>query len=251
MARIRTIKPEIWSDPDFVECSPNARLLFLAALNFASDYGVMKDSAVGLKLQCFPGDALDVRPLIDELVAAGLWVRRTAPDGASVLLIRTFTAHQKVDKPQPGRWGKPSDWPAIVDRSPNIPRTIPESSATEGNGMEGKKTPAAKPKKVASIEDASAQRTRREIWSVLTTEFGEPATSPERANRGRQCRDLAAAGASSGDVSDRISEHRNRRLPWTLTANALVTHWTELAPKAVPVQALHGTRMSKEAMLRQ
>ncbi len=137
MARIRTIKPELWTDPEFVECSTNARLLFVAALNFASDYGVMADKPVQLKMQCFPGDDIAITPLIEELIDAGFWIRRPAPDGTSVLVIRTFLQHQRVDKPQDGRWGDPSDWPSIAECSPNVRRLIPEGSTTEGNGRKG------------------------------------------------------------------------------------------------------------------
>lgn len=171
MARIRTIKPELWTDPEFVECSPNARLLFVAALNFASDYGVMADKPVQLKMQCFPGDDISVVPLIDELIEHGFWVRRTAPDGSPVLVIRTFLAHQRVDKPQPGRWGSPSDWPVFVEPSPIVPRTIVEPSSTEGKGMEGMEgkgsltivaDKSAQPKKPSRFEEFYALYPRKE-----------------------------------------------------------------------------------------
>jgi hypothetical protein len=150
MARIRTIKPEIWSDPDFVERSTNARLLFVAALNFASDWGVLADKPLQLKMQCFPGDNVDIGVLVDELVDSGLWLRRVAPDGAPVLIIRTFTRHQRVDKPNKGdRWGDPAEWPnqpdstndprAFDEHSKNVPGTVCESSTNVlgGKGMEG------------------------------------------------------------------------------------------------------------------
>jgi hypothetical protein len=144
MARIRTVKPELWSAPEFVECSSNARLLFVAGLNFASDYGVLPDKPKQLKMQCFPGDSFHVEPLIDELVAAGLWQRRTAPDGANVLVIRTFCDHQRVDRPNLGRWGDPRTWnggpPGFDDDSTNDPRGFDESSQIDHprKGREGK-----------------------------------------------------------------------------------------------------------------
>lgn len=141
MARIRTIKPELWTDPDFVECSTNARLLFVAALNFASDYGVLPDKPKQLKMQCFPGDAFDLEPLVDELIERGFWQRRLAPDGANVLVIRTFTQHQKVDRPNLGRWGDPAKWSqnrrTLDEHSTNNPRPLDERSPPEGNGREG------------------------------------------------------------------------------------------------------------------
>jgi hypothetical protein len=145
MARIRTVKPELWTDPEFVECSPTARLLFVAALNFATDYGVLPDKPRQLKMQCLPADDVDISQLVGELIAAGFWQRRTAPDGAKVLVIRTFNRHQKVDKPTAGRWGNPADWPPeppeFPERSPKPRRDVGERSPLEGKGMEGKGSP--------------------------------------------------------------------------------------------------------------
>jgi hypothetical protein len=39
MARIRTIKPEFWTDEKVVECSFEARLMFIGMFNFADDKG--------------------------------------------------------------------------------------------------------------------------------------------------------------------------------------------------------------------
>jgi hypothetical protein len=132
MARIRTIKPEIWTDPDFTECSMSARLLFLASLNFASDYGVLADKPAQLKMQCLPGDPLDIHSLIDELVDKRFYDRTIAPDGAKVLVIRTFNEHQRVNRPNAGRWGNPAEWPQSV----NAHGTLTESSPPEGKGRE-------------------------------------------------------------------------------------------------------------------
>lgn len=139
MARIRTVKPELWTDADFVECSRDARLLFVALLNFASDHGVLADRPKQLKMQCLPGDDIDIVPLLDELIARRFLTRTVAPDGMAVLVIRTFHQHQRVDKPQDGRWGNPDLW---AD-SENVLRIVPERSENvpavmEGNGREGK-----------------------------------------------------------------------------------------------------------------
>ena len=174
MARIRTIKPEIWTDPEFVECSTNARLLFVASLNFATDYGVLRDKAIQLKMQCFPGDAIDVAPLIEELIAAGFYVRTTAPDGAKVILIRTFSSHQRVDKPQAGRWGNPADWPKFDEPSTNDLGPIADASPTEGKGMEGngKGREGSNPLPVA-VATSDANAITPPADRILETEFAE------------------------------------------------------------------------------
>lgn len=110
MARIRTVKPELWTDPDFTECSLSARLLLIAMLNFASDYGVLADKPRQLKMQCLPADNCDIDALIGELIEHRFLIRRVAPCGEKVLVIRTFSKNQKINRPSKGRWGDPSEW---------------------------------------------------------------------------------------------------------------------------------------------
>ena len=62
MARIRTVKPEFWTDEKVVECSIPARLLFIGLFNFANDMGCLERSPKRLKMQIFPADALDCEP---------------------------------------------------------------------------------------------------------------------------------------------------------------------------------------------
>lgn len=111
MARIRTVKPELWTDPEFTECSLRARLLFIASWNFATDHGVLPDKPRQLKMQCLPADNCNIDALIEELVSHQFLVRRVAPNGDRVLVIRTFGKNQKINRPTAGRWGNPDDWP--------------------------------------------------------------------------------------------------------------------------------------------
>ena len=130
MSRIRTIKPEFWTDERVGECSPSARLLFLGTLNFADDHGGIDRSAKQLKAQVFPYDQIDCEPLVQELLSAGLLVEYEA-NGKKYLHIKGFSAHQKVEKP-----GKPRV--PIYDASVSPPRTLPESSGKTPRGRESK-----------------------------------------------------------------------------------------------------------------
>lgn len=136
MARIRTVKPELWTDPEFVECSLSARLLFIACWNFATDHGVLPDKPRQLKMQCLPADACDVDALIEELVSHLFLVRRVAPNGDNVLVIRTFAKNQKINRASDGRWGDPAKWDN-PDPPPNgIHGTLTESHPPEGKGRD-------------------------------------------------------------------------------------------------------------------
>jgi hypothetical protein len=139
MARIRTIKPETWTDRRVGECSTNARLLFIATWNFADDHGGLDRSAKQLKAQAFPYDNLDCEPLVQELLNVGLLIEYEV-GGEKYLHIKNFRKHQRIDKPQKARI-------PVYEHSENVPRTLTEESKTiqrsnglEGNGMERKKS---------------------------------------------------------------------------------------------------------------
>jgi hypothetical protein len=132
MARVRTIKPEFWTDRRVGECSPSARLLFIATLNFADDEGGLDRSAKQLKAQAFPYDNLDCEPLVQELLSAGLLVEYES-GGEKYLHIKNFRKHQRIDKPQKARI-------PVFEPAKTIPRTFQECSETihGSKGMEGK-----------------------------------------------------------------------------------------------------------------
>lgn len=130
MARIRTVKPEFWTDEAVGECSPTARLLFLGTLNFADDYGDIERSAKQLKAQIFPYDDIDCEPLVQELLRACLLIEYEV-DGRKYLHIKGFSVHQKVEKP-----GRPRLPLPVFSGSP--PRMVGESSEETPRGRESK-----------------------------------------------------------------------------------------------------------------
>ena len=119
MPRIRTIKPEFFTDDTVGGLSVLARLLFVGTWVFADDYGTLDRSAKQLKAQVFPYDDIDCEPPLLELIGAGLLTEYQA-DGRTFLQIAGFTKHQKIDKPSSPR------------------RPLPEDSASTRSGREGK-----------------------------------------------------------------------------------------------------------------
>jgi hypothetical protein len=157
MPRIRTVKPEFWTDGDVVDMSPYARLLFLGSWNFAlCDRGHVADDPKRLKMQVLPADDVNASDLIDEIITHGRMVRLTAADGRTYLHIKRFTDHQKIEK----RWTPRcpaceafglNEAPATPDNPAEPPQTsrevegdttslaeTPRTSAPEGKGKEGK-----------------------------------------------------------------------------------------------------------------
>lgn len=98
MARIRTVKPELWTDEKIVECSIPARLLFIGMFNFADDNGNLVNSPKRIKMQIFPADVIDCEPLIKELITQGVLTEYSMND-VSYLNIKGFNKHQKINRP--------------------------------------------------------------------------------------------------------------------------------------------------------
>ena len=97
MARIRSVKPEFWSDEKIVELSAFARLLFIGLWNFSDDSGRMIFSPKRIKMQIFPADNLDISQLLGEIRGA-LLITIYSIDNIEYLQINGFAKHQKIDK---------------------------------------------------------------------------------------------------------------------------------------------------------
>jgi hypothetical protein len=137
MARIRTIKPDFWTDETLGECSPTARLLFVGTWNLADDHGNLERSSRQLKAQLFPYDNFDCEPYVVELLHVGCLLEYEV-DGKKYLHIKGFDRHQKVEK-------KSSPRHPLYEDSLRTHRVVTEpspsssgSSSSLRNGMEGK-----------------------------------------------------------------------------------------------------------------
>lgn len=139
MARIRTIKPDFWSDDVITDCSLSARLLFIGTWNFADDKGNLDRSAKQIKARVFPMDNIDCEPLIVELLSKGLLVEYSV-NGKPYLHINGFDKHQKIDRPSNPVC--PEYAPELASAKHSTSPRIPLD--TEGKGKERKGGDVAK-----------------------------------------------------------------------------------------------------------
>lgn len=95
MPKIRGIKPELWTDENFVELSPYARLLWIGLWNHACDNGHLQDKSKQIKMRLLPTDDVNVADLLREIEDQGLIERA---DGW--ITIPNLSHHQKPHK----RW---------------------------------------------------------------------------------------------------------------------------------------------------
>jgi hypothetical protein len=164
MARIRTIKPELWSSDRFGECSTSARLMFVASLNFADDAGNLDRSARQLKAQTLPYDNVEPEPLIAELLRSGLFIEYKVLDKL-YLHIKNFELHQKIDRPSKSRlplYDSSMRTQLRTQRQLIEPSTSPrQNNPAEGKGMEGIMEGNGREKEGMQGEKISAPRSAR------------------------------------------------------------------------------------------
>ena len=134
MARIRTVKPEFWTDEKVVECSISARLLFIGLFNFANDKGCLERSPRRIKMQVFPADSMDCEPLIQELITHGLLTEYSV-NGVQYLHISGFLKHQKINRPSQTNIPLP---PEFSERSVSAQQGVTDGKEGKGKDLKDK-----------------------------------------------------------------------------------------------------------------
>lgn len=216
MPRIRTIKPELWTDSKVVRLSLEARLLFIGSWNFADDFGCLPPDPFELKLRVLPMEHIDTDAVIDELFHSGLFEHLRAEDGRDFWHITNWSKHQRINRPTPSEYGHPTTWGTALTRgfSEDSVRThgalteyslsthgglTGERKGTEGNGTERKDAPRER-----SLSPAASQREPDPIWDALVELYGAP-TPSQKTLYGRVRKFLEAAGATPEEIQRRTA----------------------------------------------
>jgi len=135
--RIRTVKPEFWTDEQMSTRTEFARLLALALLNYSDDDGYFLANPILIRGACFPflDDSKKIPRSIQELSEIGFLEIGSLDDGRQVGKIINFRKHQRIDKPQLSKLKEKSQF---QEHSKNLPRIFQEPSKIilGGNGME-------------------------------------------------------------------------------------------------------------------
>ena len=100
MARMRSIKPEFWSDRKISRLSRDARLLYISLWNFSDEHGRLQGDARYIKGHCLPYEddlSLDsIDGLMNELKDAGR-VEIYDVDGDPYLFLPRLARHQRLE----------------------------------------------------------------------------------------------------------------------------------------------------------
>lgn len=103
MPRIRTVKPEFWSDEKLSPEPDHVRLVFLGMISMADDLGRLVDNDRQIDAFVFPaasdGRLADTREALARLSGASRIIRGTTSSGQRIIQIANWERHQKVTHP--------------------------------------------------------------------------------------------------------------------------------------------------------
>ena len=169
MPRIRTIKPEFWTDEKIIGLDFCARLLFVGMWNFADDEGYLPNEPTRLRLQILPADDIDIDAILAELIDCGLVQVVSLNGDRTALWIPHFGDHQRISKPTKSR---------ISPERSEIPATPPKSprGKGKGKGKEGKG-------KGMEWNGNKRREIPAEIRGGDISQENEPTTKPKRGRR--------------------------------------------------------------------
>jgi len=141
VARIRTIKPEFWINPQMARMDELTQLIAIALLNFADDEGYFFADPNLVRSQCRPYDdnSTKIKHSLELLQKIGyIKIIQTETHGAIGHIVN-FTTHQKIDRPNSSnikRFFESNNRRTFDEHSSNNRRKVDEQSSGERKGKE-------------------------------------------------------------------------------------------------------------------
>ena len=138
MARIRSLKPEIWLSAQVMNLSHSGRLLFIGLITQADDEGRGSADVRRIKAAIFGGDDVTtehVRRWLDELVEQELAVVYFDDKHGYLYSLPSWSTHQNIDRKRDSSYPKAND-STIVRRMIDEPSSRPRRGWKDG-GKEG------------------------------------------------------------------------------------------------------------------
>jgi len=109
VARIRTLKPEFWTDEKLAPLPPIDRLVFIGLISQADDAGRLVDNVRLLDGLLFPMTNDTCEPSLETLARLSRIIRYTSSSGQKLIQITNWSDHQRVDKPSKHVLPAPTD----------------------------------------------------------------------------------------------------------------------------------------------
>jgi hypothetical protein len=141
MARIRTIKPELWTSEDFCRLSAVGSLTFLALIGHADDEGRVKTTPQHVAKQMLHGSASSnaVARQLQRMQQLGM-IQTYTTNGGDFIALSNWHLHQRVDHPSKSNYPEPGQQSLLPVENPPFanPRELsPSSRARTGPDRKG------------------------------------------------------------------------------------------------------------------
>lgn len=220
MARIRSVHPSLFTDDAWVSCSAFARLLYIGLWTDADDQGLFVWKPLQLKMKLFPGDSIDVPPLLEELVEAEL-IASFSHAGAKYGAIKDFRKYQRPKKPNAIHF-MPSEFRTYV--ALDVAGTEPGDD--DGGGEPPEPRPGSELRQ--QMEDGGGVKEERSetIVSSLSPRASRKAKSPiEDGFPGQPEIDQAAQEIQAAGVTLDAVDQAKRFRSYALTQDRRVADW--------------------------
>ena len=136
MPRIRTIKPEFWSDEKLATVSEASLLVAIGLLNLADDEGYFNANPKLIDAFIFPlrESSMSTRGAIGELSGIGyIEVFKCLKNEKDIGVIKNFSSHQVISRPTASKLAPIVD---LTNHSLNTHGVISDSSLTERKGKD-------------------------------------------------------------------------------------------------------------------
>lgn len=124
MARIRTLKPEFWTDEKLALMVPVTRLVFLGLISQADDNGRLVDNVKLLDGMLFPFTDDSCDDSLADLANLGRIIRYRSESGQALIQVANWDRHQKVKNPSQYTLPAPSTT-KTVESTPKLVETPP------------------------------------------------------------------------------------------------------------------------------
>ena len=137
MARIRSIKPEFWSDEKLAPLDPLDRLVFLGLISQADCAGRIIDNMKMIDAFIFPRTDHTASPSLETLESLGRICRYRTTNGQDCIQIINWSRHQKIDNPAKNLLPAPSPEDIMTSQDMKSSRESRESNATDSRDPRG------------------------------------------------------------------------------------------------------------------
>lgn len=216
MARMRSVKPEFWTDRKLARISRDARLLYIALWNQADEWARVHGDTRYVKGHCLPYDddlsLTAVDRLLDELDDAG-HVQRYEAEGDPYLFLPKLAKHQRLEPAKvPSRLPEPP--------KPGTRKSAPRANESARRSDEMRADPVPSGVRNSAEADVSAGQG---TWSEPRADVLEP-----DANSSGTIVALHVAGSRWHEAGSREQVHGPRG------AQALVAEYIDSMRKRPP-----------------